>query len=88
MKIASLFAELSLKGGQQVMASIKGVASASIAAKAGIAAAVAALYSMTSAARELALYLDKYELSTAPITCIMLSMSLRQTTLSRRRYSS
>lgn len=64
IKVGELFAEIKLVGGMQAISSMKGLLKSSLAAKAGIAGAVAALYKLTDAARDYAMVLDKYEAST------------------------
>lgn len=64
MKIAELFAEITLKGGKAAVSEMKGLMSSTIATKAALLGAVAALYKMSAAAREYAVSMDMYQLNT------------------------
>ena len=64
MKIAELFAVISLKGGKETVATMKGLLDTTIATKVALLGAVTALYKMSDVARQAAMDLDIYQNNT------------------------
>ena len=64
MKIAEFVAEITLKGGKESISTIKGLLNSTIATKAALLGAVAALYKMSDAARQSAIFMDMYKVNT------------------------
>ena len=64
MTIAELVAKISLKGGKESVATMKGLLNSTIATKAALLGAATALYKFSEVARQSALYMDMYQLNT------------------------
>lgn len=64
MKVAELFALITLKGGKESVATLKSMVSATVAVKSQLIGATTALYQMSAAARQSALFMDSYQLNT------------------------
>lgn len=64
MTIAELVAKISLKGGKETVATMQGLLKSTIATKAALLGAATALYKMSEAARNSAMYMDQYQLNT------------------------
>lgn len=64
MKIAELFAEITLKGGKAAVSEMKGLLTSTIATKSALLSAATELYKLTSIAREFAVSMDKYQVNT------------------------
>lgn len=64
MKIAELFAEITLKGGKTAISDLKGIMSSTIAVKAALIGATTALYKMSEVARQSAVFMDMYSVNT------------------------
>lgn len=64
MTIAELVAKISLKGGKESVATMKGLLKSTIATKAALLGAATAMYKMSEAARQSAVYMDMYQLNT------------------------
>lgn len=64
MTIAELVAKISLQGGKESVATMKGLLKSTIATKAALLGAATALYKMSEAARNSAMYMDMYQLNT------------------------
>ena len=64
MKIAELFAVISLKGGKETVATMKGLLDTTVATKVALLGAVTALYKMSDVARQAAMDLDIYQNNT------------------------
>lgn len=64
MTIAELVAKISLKGGKESVATMKGLMQSTIATKAALVGAATALYKMSEVARNSAMYMDMYQLNT------------------------
>lgn len=77
MKIAELFAEITLKGGRETIASLKGILTNTTAIKAGLVGATAALYKMSDVARETAMQMDLYQLNTGLSTVQLQKLSFQ-----------
>ena len=77
MKIAELFAEITLKGGKETITSLKGILTNTTAVKAGLVAATAALYKMSDVARKTAMEMDVYQLNTGLSTIQLQKLSFQ-----------
>lgn len=75
MTIAELVAKISLKGGDKAVAQMQGLMKSTIATKAALLGAVAALYKMSDAARQSAMFMDMYQLNTGLSTEQLQKMS-------------
>lgn len=64
MTIAELVAKISLKGGKESVATMKGLLKSTMATKVALLAAATALYKFTEAARQQAMMLDMYQVNT------------------------
>ena len=64
MTIAELVAKISLKGGKESVATMKGLMKSTIATKAALLGAATAMYKMSEAARNSAMFMDMYQLNT------------------------
>lgn len=64
MKIAELFAVITLKGGKETISTMKGILDSTIATKVALLGAVSALYKMSDVARQAAMDLDIYQANT------------------------
>lgn len=64
MTIAELVAKITLKGGKESVATMKGLMNSTIATKAALLGAATALYKMSEAARNSAMFMDQYQLNT------------------------
>lgn len=64
MTIAELVAKISLKGGKDAVATMQGLMKSTIATKAALVGVATALYKMSDAARQSAIFLDMYQLNT------------------------
>lgn len=77
MKVAEFVAEVVLKGGKESTATMKGLMSSTIAAKAAFLAATAAFYKFSDIARQSALYMDMYQLNTGLSTIQLQKLSFQ-----------
>lgn len=77
MKIAELFAEITLKGGKETIASLKGILTNTTAIKAGLVGATAALYKMSDVARKTAMEMDIYQMNTGLSTIQLQKLSFQ-----------
>lgn len=64
MKIAEFFAVITLKGGKETVQTMKSLVNSSIATKAALFGAAAALYKMSDVARKSAMFMDMYQVNT------------------------
>ncbi len=64
MKVADFFAVITLKGGGEAVNTLNKLVSASIGVKSALLSAATSLYQVSDAARQSAVFLDKYQLST------------------------
>lgn len=77
MTIAELVAKISLKGGKETGATMKGLLNSTLATKAALIGAATALYKMSDAARASAMFLDQYQLNTGRSSEQLQRMSFR-----------
>jgi len=77
MKIAELYALITLKGGKDAVSTLKGMVSTTIAVKSQLIGAAAALDKMSQVARESALFMDQYQLNTGLSTIQLQKLSFQ-----------
>lgn len=77
MKIAEFFALVTLKGGKESVSTLKSMVSTTIAVKSSLISATTALYNMSAAARQSAMFMDMYQLNTGLSTTQLQKLSFQ-----------
>lgn len=77
MTIAELVAKISLKGGKESVAVMQGLMKSTVATKVALLGAATALYKMSEAARQSAIYMDMYQLNTGLSTDRLQQLSFK-----------